>query len=161
MLTESATVVDARDGYLWVESQSRSGCSQCASSTCTTSVVAKLFGVRTNRLRLENTLDAKPGQQVLVGIPDALLVQASIWAYLVPLLLMFVMAVIAQVLGLGQGSQSVVALTGLAAGFFLMRLKMSGQKAHRHFVPRLLQIEDEQQVRIEFSDLSELSRSNQ
>jgi sigma-E factor negative regulatory protein RseC len=154
MLTESATVVDARDGYLWVESQSRSGCSQCASSTCTTSVVAKLFGVRTNRLRLENTLDAKPGQRVEIGIPDELLVSASVWAYLVPLLLMFATAIVAQVLGLDQGTQSVMAMAGLAAGFYLVRLRTSGHQARRRFVPKLLRIHEEHSVRIEFSELS-------
>ena len=56
MLEETARVVEACGGVLVVETQRRSGCNHCSVSQCTASGVAKLFGVRHNRLRLENRL---------------------------------------------------------------------------------------------------------
>lgn len=154
MLEETAVVVDTRDGYLWVESQPRSSCSQCASSSCTTSVVAKLFGVKTNRLMLENTLDARTGQKVIIGIPDDLLVRASIWAYMMPLIVMLLLVALGQSAGLEQGAQSLLALSGLAAGFVLMFLKTRSPQAQKHYIPRLLEVCEDTGVRIEITNLS-------
>ena len=88
MLEETATVVEVIDGRLIAETESRSSCSHCSTDSCSTSVVAKLFGIRRNRLVMENTLQAKAGDRVVIGIPDNLLVQASVMAYLLPLVVM-------------------------------------------------------------------------
>lgn len=158
MLEETAIVVDARDGYLWVESQSRSACGQCSSSTCTTSVVAKLFGVRVNRLRLLNSIDARPGQEVIIGIPDALLVRASLWAYMVPLIGMVAGALAGVTLGLSEGLQSGLALIGLGLGFYGVHRVTRGQKSGRRFTPLLLGLAGDHSVRV---DMKRLTRSRQ
>ncbi|MEW8659724.1 MAG: SoxR reducing system RseC family protein [Candidatus Thiodiazotropha endolucinida] len=139
MLEETAMVVEANTDYLWVETRSRTGCSQCGSS-CTTSVVSKLFGMKRNRLKLENTLCAEVGDRVVVGIPDELLVRASVWAYLFPLLAMFAVSAAGGVMGVDEGAQALLAMVGLAAGFALVRWSISRQGTHRRFRPSLLRI---------------------
>ncbi|MET0064011.1 MAG: SoxR reducing system RseC family protein [Candidatus Thiodiazotropha endolucinida] len=139
MLEETAMVVEANKDYLWVETRSRRGCSQCGSS-CTTSVVLKLFGMKRNRLNLENTLCAEVGDRVVVGIPDELLVRASVWAYLFPLLAMFAVSATGGVIGFGEGAQALLAMMGLAAGFALVRWNTSRQGTRRRFRPSLLRI---------------------
>ncbi|MBV2125191.1 MAG: SoxR reducing system RseC family protein [Candidatus Thiodiazotropha sp. (ex Ctena orbiculata)] len=139
MLEETAMVVEANTDYLWVETRSRSGCSQCSSS-CTTSVVSKLFGMKRNRLKLENTLGAGAGDKVVVGIPDELLVRASVWAYLFPLQAMFAVSATGGVMGVGEGAQALLAIVGLAAGFALVRWHTSWQGARQRFRPSLLRI---------------------
>ncbi|MCU7844327.1 MAG: SoxR reducing system RseC family protein [Candidatus Thiodiazotropha sp. (ex Monitilora ramsayi)] len=145
MLEETAMVVEANTDYLWVETRSRSGCSQCSSS-CTTSVVSKLFGMKRNRLKLENTLGAVAGDSVVVGIPDELLVRASVWAYLFPLLAMFAVSATGGVMGVGEGAQVLLAMVGLAAGFALVRWSTSRQGARQRFRPSLLRIVSDDMV---------------
>ena len=87
---------------------------------CTTSVVSKLFGIKRNRFKLENSLGAQPGEQVVIGIPDELLVQASVRAYLLPLLVMMLATAVGSAMGLMTDTKS--AGPGWAGhGFFWVR----------------------------------------
>jgi sigma-E factor negative regulatory protein RseC len=138
MLEETATVVAVDNATLWVETEARSACHHCSSGECTTSVVGKLFGVRRNRLALDNHLGAKVGDQVVIGIPDNLLVSASLWGYMFPLLGMIGLPVIGSAWGLSDGALSVLAMMGLAGGLFL--LNRISAKAMRKFRPELLRI---------------------
>jgi sigma-E factor negative regulatory protein RseC len=149
MLEESARVVAVSGDRLWVETESRSACSHCTSSGCTTSVVSKLFGVKRNRLELQNSLGVRPGEQVVVGIPDALLVRASIWAYLVPLAVMLLPTLAGDLSGMGEGLQSLLALVGLATGFLLVHWMTRRVSYRQGFRPRLLRIVAQGTVRVE------------
>ena len=150
MLEEIATVVAVRHGQLWVETESRSACSHCAStSSCTTSVISKLFGVKRNRLQLDNSLGARIGDQVVVGIPDDLLVQASFQAYLLPLLVMLSTAAAGDAMGLNEGLLSLLVLGGLATGFYLVRWFTHIKQSRQRFKPQLLRIVGQAQCRVE------------
>lgn len=140
MLEETARVIEVRDGLLMAETESRSGCTHCSSSSgCSTSVVAKLFGVRRNRLVMENSLNARPGDQVVIGIPDQLLVRASLTAYLLPLVVMLVVTALGDMAGMNELLLSLLALGGLATGFFTMRWVSRGRTSQQ-YEPRLLRI---------------------
>jgi sigma-E factor negative regulatory protein RseC len=139
MMEETARVIEVREGILIAEAKSRSGCSQCGSGSCTTSVVAKLFGVKRNRLVLKNSLGARVGDQVVVGIPNELLVRASVTAYLIPLVFMFALAALGELAGLSEGWVSLLALSGLAIGFFTLRRFFHGSRSRR-YEPRLLRV---------------------
>ncbi len=140
MLEESAHVVEVHDGVLIAETQSRSGCSHCStSSSCSTSVVAKLFGVRRNRLVMANSLNARPGDQVVIGIPDQVLVRASLMAYLLPLVVMLVVTAMGDLAGINELLLSLLALVGLVMGFFTVRW-VSRRRTSQRYEPRLLRI---------------------
>ncbi|MES9990902.1 MAG: SoxR reducing system RseC family protein [Candidatus Thiodiazotropha sp.] len=148
MLAETARVIDVKDGMLLAETESRSGCNHCSADNCTTSVVAKLFGVKRNRLVLENSLGAEPGDRVVIGIPDALLVRASILAYLLPLLSMLGMTAIGKMIGLPTIWLSMLALFGLAMGFFMVNRATRGWTSQR-YKPQLMRIEAAPYQRVE------------
>ena len=148
MLEESARVVETAEGYLWVETKSRSACARCASSSCTTSVISKLFMVRHNLLQLENSLGAKKGQQVVIGIPDDLLVKASVWAYLLPLLIMLIITALAKAIGMHEVFQSLIALGGLAVGFLIVHRANQGFLSRSKFTPQLLRIVNQQEIKL-------------
>jgi sigma-E factor negative regulatory protein RseC len=139
MLEQTARVVDVKNGMLLVETESRSGCNHCSTGNCGTSVVAKLFGMRRNRLMMENSIGAKPGDQVVIGIPDALLARASILAYLIPLLSMLLLSALGDQLGLTPIWMSLLALGGLVIGFFLVNRVTRGWSAQR-YSPQLLRV---------------------
>ncbi len=153
MLEETARVVEVHDGVLVAETLSRSGCSHCSTSSCTTSVVAKLFGVRRNRLLLDNSLGAKPGDQVVIGIPDQLLVRASLTAYLLPLVVMLVITALGDMVGLNELLLSLLALVGLAVGLFTMRWVSRGGSS-QDYEPRLLRIVAPDYQRVEMPTLT-------
>ena len=139
MLEETARVIEVKDGVLIAETESRSGCNHCSSNSCITSVVAKLFGVKRNRLVMENSIDAKPGDQVLIGIPDQLLVRASLTAYLLPLSVMLLVTALGDLAGIDDSLLSLLALCGLAVGFFTVRW-VSRNGSPQRYEPRLLRI---------------------
>ena len=144
MIEETGTVVELDGEHIWVETRSRSACSHCGvggdNGSCGTSVVAKLFGVRRNRLRLYNSLNAHPGQQVVVGIPDKVLVAVSLRAYLLPLLSMLGMTALAASLDMGQVMQGFMALSGLFIGLALIGRASNTGKAQARYAPQLLRL---------------------
>ncbi len=150
MLEEIARVVKSSPEKLWVETETRSSCSHCSSSsTCGTSVLAKLFSVKRNQLQLDNSLGAKTGEQVVIGMPDDLLVRAAIWAYLLPLLAMVLVTIIASAAGAGDELQSLFGLCGLVTGFILVRRQTNGTTSQQNFKPRLLRMADQAEVIVE------------
>lgn len=141
MLEETARVIEVRNGMLTAETESRSGCSHCGSGgSCSTSAVAKLFGVRRNRLVIANSLGARAGDQVVIGIPNELLVRASVSAYLLPLLFMLGTTALGERLGLGEFLLSLLALGGLVMGFFTLGWFSRRRSGSQRYQPRLLRI---------------------
>jgi sigma-E factor negative regulatory protein RseC len=153
MLEETARVIEVKDGLLMAETESRSACNHCSSDSCTTSVVAKLFGVRRNRLVMANSLNARPGDQVVLGIPDQLLSRASVTAYLLPLLIMLGVTALGELLGMHELLLSLLALGGLAVGFFTVR-RLSRGSASQRYEPRLLRIVTPGNQRVEMPTLT-------
>jgi sigma-E factor negative regulatory protein RseC len=142
MLEETATVVRVEGETAWIATRPRSACSHCASAAgCETGMVSKVFGQRTTLLQIDNPLGAGVGDQVVVGIPDALLVKASGIAYLMPLFGLIATVVLAELLGfgsvLGEGGKALLGLSGLAAGMLLTR-RLVGNGCHRRYQPQML-----------------------
>ncbi|MES9970722.1 MAG: SoxR reducing system RseC family protein [Candidatus Thiodiazotropha sp.] len=153
MMEQTARVIDVKEGMLLAETESRSACNHCSTDNCTTLVVAKLFGVKRNRLVLVNSLNAKAGDRVVIGIPDALLVRASLLAYLLPLLAMLGSAAIGEMIGLQAIWLSLLALFGLAMGFFMVYRAARGWTSQR-YKPQLLRIAAAQYQRVEVPTLT-------
>jgi len=138
MIEESAQVVEARAGYAWVETRRRSACGSCSvGGACGTSVIAKLIGNRSHRFRVRDDLGVLPGEQVVIGIPDATLTRASLTAYLLPLLALMGTAVLAQALGAGEGLTALAGLLGLGLGMALAgRSSIRGRERYRPLLLR-------------------------
>ncbi len=127
MIEETARVVRIDGEYAFVETQKRAACGSCQSQgSCSTSVLAGLFKRRYNHLRVLNTLLAKPGERVIIGLQEQALLKLSLLAYLLPLFSMILAAIAAQYLfgraHTGELAQVVGGLLGLIGGFFLLKL---------------------------------------
>lgn len=138
MLEETGTVVAVNGQWLWVETQAHSACSHCGSGSCSSSVIGKWFGVRRNRLRLPNDRSLQPGQQVVIGIPEQVLVSVALRAYLLPVLAMLGATVLAATLDFGEPAQALAGLAGLAAGLWLTAVAADAATTSRRCTPRLL-----------------------
>ena len=150
MLEEIALVVKSTPEQLWIETQTRSSCTHCSSSSaCGTSVLAKLFAVKRIQLQVENSLGAKSGEKVIIGMPDELLIRAAIWVYLLPLIAMVLVTILADISGAGEGMQSLSGLGGLLIGFILLRRHTRNTTSQQKFKPRLLRLADQTEVSLE------------
>ncbi|MBK1649965.1 SoxR reducing system RseC family protein [Rhabdochromatium marinum] len=86
MIEEFAIVVATDDSYAEVEPQRRSTCHHCAvQGACGTSLIDKFLGRRPLRLRVTNSIGARVGERVILGVADAMLLRAAVAAYLLPL----------------------------------------------------------------------------
>lgn len=139
MIETPATVVDLGPGVAWVETVRQSACGKCGSAaSCGTSVVSKLFGASRSRLRIEDAQGLRLGEQVVIGIPDGILVRASFVAYLLPLLFLIAAAGLATRLGAGEGIVALIGLAGLGIGLWLSGRLTGGQSARARYRPVLV-----------------------
>jgi sigma-E factor negative regulatory protein RseC len=68
-------------------------------------------------LRVRNALRARPGDRVVVGVPDGAVYHVALLVYAIPLLLALAGAVIAATLGASDGVTFSAAAAGLVLGF--------------------------------------------
>lgn len=128
MIEESGRVMRTAGDSAWVQTERRSSCGSCSSRKgCGTGALAGLFGARAHEVEVLNPIGAQPGDDVVVGISESLLVRGSAAVYLLPLLALVAGAMLAEGLApqLGMAGSDTPAiiggLLGLAAGFLWLR----------------------------------------
>lgn len=128
MIEETATVVGLDDEYAIVETERRAACGSCHSAgNCSTTVLTGLFKRRQNQLRVRNTIQARPGQQVIIGLHETAFLKVSATAYLLPLVGMLGLAMVCQALAghlsifVGELPAILGGLLGFMIGLFLFK----------------------------------------
>jgi sigma-E factor negative regulatory protein RseC len=120
MIEEQGQVVDVQGEFAWIESERTTTCGSCAvRKGCGTSALAQVLGQRRVRLRVLNRINARVGDNVVIGIAESGVVHGSLAVYAVPLLGLFAGALAGQTLGsavLGMQSD-LPAIAGAVAGF--------------------------------------------
>lgn len=87
MIRETATVVAVDGDSVTVEAAIKTTCNACqAQSDCGTGVISRAIAPKTQQLTLRTPVPVRIGQQVTVGIPEAGILSASAWLYLLPLI---------------------------------------------------------------------------
>jgi sigma-E factor negative regulatory protein RseC len=129
MIETEAVVVGVNDGVVEVQSAAAAGCGSCSTEGgC--GGARTILGTRTGggcRMRVYGDLAVRPGDRVVIGLPESGYLRASVALYLVPLVGMFAGAGVAEWLvgRLALASGDVVILiagfAGLGAGFLWQR----------------------------------------
>ena len=124
MVEEQAFVVDVEGEFVWVERERSSSCGGCAANKgCGTATLQKVMGNKRSRIRAINPIHAKVGDQVVVGLEEQALLRGSLLAYIMPLIMMFLGALLFEAFFASEGLTIFGGIAGLAAGFaVLMRL---------------------------------------
>ena len=126
MLEHNGKVVAATPASVLIETERRSACGHCGvSDRCGTSVIAGLFKHNANTLRLDNSMDLQAGDDVVIGIPEHLLLRAALWAYMVPMLFMITFALIVATAGYADLYVFLASIAGLFNGLYLARVLQS------------------------------------
>lgn len=123
MVTEQGTVISVSGDKAWVLTLRQSACQSCsARHGCGQKALAAMSSGQSRQLRVSNTLDARPGDEVTVAIAPASLLQASFLIYAVPLLVMVIaVAVTGAWLPEAELAAILSAVVGLAAGLLIAR----------------------------------------
>lgn len=122
-----------------VKTQRESACSSCElKSGCGQGALAKIAGGKGVELELENRFGAKPGDIVLVAIPEHGLLKASVLMFLFPLLGMLAGAIVAaQVLMLEESYVALVGVLSLFVGFALVSKYSERYQRDPAFMPQM------------------------
>jgi sigma-E factor negative regulatory protein RseC len=86
MIKESAKVVAIDGDNVTVEAAIKSTCSSCqAQSDCGTGAISRALAPKLQRLTVSTPMTVFVGQTVTIGVPEAGVLSASAWLYLLPL----------------------------------------------------------------------------
>ncbi len=156
MVKELATVVAVDGMVAWVETTRQSSCSSCSSSSsCGTSTLAKVFGSRPFRVEVTNPLGAKVGEQVTIAVSESGLMMGAALLYLIPLLALFLSALLGEwimVNWLPFNQEWLTVLAGLTGALFAVLLMRSkGWFERQDMVPVITEIQNIKQVNIKIT----------
>lgn len=129
MIEESAHVLEAGAGYALVEIHRASACSSCQSQTsCASAALAKVWGKKSLRTRVTSTLTLQPGDNVVVGLADGVLVRGALLVYLLPIVLLIAGALLAQLSVAAAGEELVIVCAALGLGLGLLMARIISQR---------------------------------
>ncbi len=125
---QSVIVKRIEGKYAWVIGTEDSACASCASkSSCSSTNLLKPLldaTIKNEGLRVVNALDAHVGDKVDIALSSSSLLRASMLAYLLPLLNLFIFAWLGKYY-FGEGMSILLGLAGLFTGFYLVKKRLS------------------------------------
>ena len=122
MITENATVVSIENNQTWIETHRQSACGQCsANKGCGTSVLSKVIGNKLSKMKAINKINAQVGDEVIVGLNESSLLKGAFMSYLLPLLYLFLFAIVGQLISdnLQINNTELLTIVFSAFGFYL------------------------------------------
>ncbi len=153
MIEETALILSCDGEHADIETKPQSSCGGCTSSSvCGTGVFSKVFGNRKTVVRVVNSLRAKPGEQVVIGLQESALSRVSMVFYLAPILAMILFAILGQemALRLGYLTQDPLAILGgaigLFAGLWLVRMFSRTVQEDTRYQPVMLRLATSEKV---------------
>ncbi|MBB6523709.1 SoxR reducing system RseC family protein [Pseudoteredinibacter isoporae] len=141
MIQEDGRIIAVADDHLWLQTTQKTTCDSCQGRhACGQRLLQNLN--ESHGLLKVPLMDAaatafKQGETVTIGIEESTLLRATMMAYLMPLILLLVLAFAGQQLG-GELLSILGALSGLAVGGLWVRHRLSKEDCHSRFQPRLL-----------------------
>lgn len=144
MIEEQAQVVGIDGDRLLLQASTRSACGSCAANKgCGTSVLSKVVGRKFTRFHATNSVGAEIGDTVVVGIAEDALIRGSLMIYILPLLSMFLFALMTDYfLATEPGNHDLLiivsALAGLVTGSMISRNYFRRESSARLFSPVVL-----------------------
>ncbi|MBD7976274.1 SoxR reducing system RseC family protein [Serpens gallinarum] len=123
MIEEQGRVVAVEPGAVWVETVRKSTCSTCsANAGCGQGMMEKLgVGSRRGHVRALTDLQLDVGDSVAIGVREELLLRGSLLVYLLPLLSLFLCALLVQALGGSEPHIIMASLGGLLCSWLYIR----------------------------------------
>ena len=156
MIEETALILSCEGEFASIETKPQSSCGGCASSgVCGAGVFSKIFGNKKTVVRVINSIHAKPGDQVIIGLQESALSTVSMVFYLVPIVSMILLAVLGQWLAtiFGFTPYDLFAIlggvVGFLAGFGLVRQFAKRVQNDSRYQPVMLRLATSERVKFD------------
>jgi len=138
MLETRAIIVQTDGRHALVQANQANGCEQCNGKGCGSGKLTQLFCSKPRQFRVENSINAGIGDQVIISVAEGAVLRGIGLVYLLPLLLMLAGAMIGNVWAAQaeqrDGYAAVGALLGLGIGFVFAKW-ISLHQAEGRFKP--------------------------
>lgn len=130
MLETRAVVVRVEGQHAFVQASQGGGCGQCGGKGCGTAKLSRMFCSKPREFQVDNPINARVGDQVVVSVADGTVLRGIGLAYLLPLALLVAGALLGSFLAAQAGQRDAYAaagaLAGLALGFVISK-RFSGR----------------------------------
>lgn len=144
MLEESGRVVSVDPDGVWVETVKQSACGGCsARNGCGQALLASVGDGKRSVICVDNpqSLCVKENDQVVIGVAEQAFMHMSVLMYLVPLITLFIAAVLAGLLALSEPGVIGVSVLGFVAGLLLVRYVSRTLLTSCRYHPVLLKVQ--------------------
>lgn len=155
MIEEHAIVVGIDNDAAKLEIVRRTPCGICGQTRgCGISIWGRLFGHKPNIFKAVNQINAKVGDNVIVGIEEQALLTSSMTVYGIPLVAMLAGALIAGALFAGEASghadrNAVIgAVIGLVFGLLWVKAHTAGRSLDARYRPVILRAGDNGMIKL-------------
>lgn len=135
-----------------LEIERKTACGLCGQTRgCGNSIWGRLFGHQTTAFKAQNRINAKVGDSVIVGINEKALLKSALLLYILPLVTLFIGAILASQLRQTDG----ITILGAAIGLVLGLLWVKGHTMSNSYFslqqPVILRLASSQENAIKFS----------
>ena len=146
MIEQSAKVLHTQDDEVVIEVKRQTACGSCsAKAGCGKSLLDNVFRIKPLLLSIPNTIGARENDDVIVGLNESAILQASFYLYFFPLFMMIVFAVAGAYFFSEQYSEIAsiaTAVIGLFTGSRLSRTILNEKEKNKSefFNPTLIKV---------------------
>jgi sigma-E factor negative regulatory protein RseC len=145
MIEESALVISNDGNYIVIEILKKSSCGSCSvNKACGTGIISNYLKPKTIKYSIENTINAKVGDTIIIGINERVFLIGSFLMYILPLFFMLLFAILGDFIATKatlMNSEIFVILmsgTGFIFSFVFMRYLLKNKLNLLHFNPELI-----------------------
>ncbi len=122
MIEETVRVVGARGERITIAAGRKSACGSCSQKQgCGVSAISGLFSGKSIELELHNALGASVGDTVVVGVEDGAFLRMAVRAYLLPLLVLIVTAMVFSRLFASEWLVVLLSVAAMLGSFYFSR----------------------------------------
>lgn len=134
-------MVGADEDYVWIASDRGSVCQSCSARVgCGQKLLGQITASGSGYLKIANTIGAKTGDKVTVGIAENTLLLSSLLVYLIPLVAMALLAGMVDALWVvGEGVIIAAGASGFLLGFLLVKQLSSKLSCNPDYHPQLIE----------------------
>ena len=135
-----------------LEIERKTACGLCGQTRgCGNSIWGKLFGHQTSAFKAQNRINAKVGDSVIVGINEKALLKSALLLYILPLVTLFVGAILASQLWQTDASTMLGAVVGLVLGLLWVKGHTMSNRYFSLQQPVILRLASSQENAIKFN----------
>jgi sigma-E factor negative regulatory protein RseC len=147
MIEEHAIILNIEDlgndqSVATIEVVRKTACGLCGKTQgCGNAIWGKLFAHKTTSFKAQNNINAKTGQHVIVGIDEKALMKSALLLYIVPLVTMFVGAILASQISNSDLTAMIGAVIGVLLGYFWVKAHTTGRSYYQSHQPKILRLD--------------------